>query len=619
MAFKREMSLDEQLSRREALQEVRETFPYTEEGFLLFAQVCINSLIQGKPDLNRVQADMCRYLMSGPTYRMLQAQRGQAKTTLASIFAVFTLIHKPWFRILIVSAAGKLSKEIAYFIIQILYGLDILWMLRADSQAGDRESMEAYDVHWLFKGTNKSPSIKCMGIDSSLAGTRADMIIPDDVESMKNSKTDITRAQLEELTKEFEAVNADGEIVYLGTPQGLNSIYNNLEARGYEVRIWSGRYPTFEEEMAYDGRLAPMLKLDMVRDPSLREGGGFNGKSGKPTCPEMFNEEKLLTKELSLGKAKFLLQYMLNTRLMDRSKYPLKLEDLVVTDFSSDAGPVLPIWSNALTNLYTSTTTGTKFRLFRPVPMMYEMRKFDQAVMYIDPAGGGKNGDELAYAVIKLIGAYVYACEISGLPGGYEEWKLEALVKVAKKWGVKTVAIEKNYGHGAHANAIKPIFSKLKWPVEIEEVYESGQKELRIIDVLEPLVESHRLIMSSHAVEYDAKTIVAYPTELRATYRFLHQFSMISIERGCLRHEDRLDALAGAVRVVIEKLDFDTQIMMEAIRRKEALERFRIWGDRDLRRHHLAGTRPPGIRNAFNALVGKVKRPARAKKRNRFS
>ena len=143
------MPQEEQLERYEALKKVQEAFPNTVEGFLLFAQVCINLLIRGNPDLNEIQADICKWLFGGPKYRMIQAQRGQAKTTLTAIYAVFRLIHGPHLRILIFSAGGKLSKEISSFVIQILNGLDFLWMLQANKTQGDRESIEGYETDKL--------------------------------------------------------------------------------------------------------------------------------------------------------------------------------------------------------------------------------------------------------------------------------------------------------------------------------------------------------------------------------------------------------------------------------------------------------------------------------------
>ena len=438
------------------------------------------------------------------------------------------------------------------------------------------------------------------------------------IESMKNSRTVVTREVLEDLTKEFESICAEGDIIYLGTPQSVESIYNNLPSRGYEIRIWPGRYPTESEEEAYGNNLAPMIKSDMLIDETLRLGAGIDGDSGKPTCPEMFSELLLIEKEISQGKAKFQLQYMLNTVLADSDRYPLKLSNLIVADFNNETGPVLPVWSNNPLNMYKSACCGAKFKIYRSVQNSYEMRPFETTIMYIDPAGGGKNADEMAYAVIKLIGAYVYIAEVSGFPGGYDQEVLEQLVQVVKRHSVHTLCIEKNFGNGAHANMIKPLLLKAGCSVKIEEIYETGQKELRIIDTIEPLLSSHRLIISPSCVELDAKSTSVYPIDLQLTYRLLHQLSMLTRDRGCLRHDDRLDALAGAIRFIVARLDFDTRAVIEARRRHEEIERIAIWNDPISRRTWLTGVseahRGQNNRNIFNPNSRRTK-----SKRNKFS
>lgn len=410
------MAEDKQLEMWKSLKEVQEAFPLTVEGFLLFAQVCINGIIPGKPNLNRVQADICKWLFAGPQFRMAQAQRGQAKTTLTAIYAVFMLIHNPKLIILIVSAGGKMSKDIASFVIQIIESLDFLWMLRADKNNGDRSSIEGYDVHWVLKGVNKSPSIKCLGVDSNIQGSRADILIADDIESTKNARTVTTREVLEDLTKEFESVCSKGEIIYLGTPQSTESIYNNLPGRGYSIRIWTGRYPTYEQEANYAEMLAPMLVKDMILNPSLRSGCGLDGLQGQPTCPEMFGEDVLLGKELSMGAAKFQLQFMLNTKLTDEERYPLKLRNLIVQDYSVDHGPVLPVWTNQAANLYQSASCNGRYKLYRAMAHEYELRPFEQRVMYIDPAGKNPLPALNAFNSVKLpMGQYrAKSCAMQG-------------------------------------------------------------------------------------------------------------------------------------------------------------------------------------------------------------
>ena len=587
MARQRNMPEAEQVERWEALDKVREAFPYTLEGFLTFAQTCVSELIPGEPDLNRVQADICKWLFTGPLYRMVQAQRGQAKTTMTAIFAVFVLIHFPKHRILIVSAAGKLSKEIASFVIQIMNTIEFLWMLRADENAGDRASVESYDVHWLFKGVSASPSIKCLGVDSSIQGSRADLLIADDIESTKNSRTVVTREVLEDLTREFESVCSKGDIVYLGTPQSINSIYNNLPGRGYAIRIWPGRYPTVKQMPLYNGFIAPMLVQDIVRNPDLIEGGGMLKDQGQPTCPEMFDEDLLIKKEVSQGTAKFQLQFMLSTALMDSERYPLKPGKIIVADFDVNQGPVCPIQSQDERNRFIHHAI-QKHRLFWAVNNQYEYMDFDQTIMAIDGAGGGKNGDETGYAVIKTMGSFFYIYKVGGVKGGYDKDQMMELVNVAKEAKPNIVIIEQNFGHGAHAAALKPLFIK-HYPVEIEEVHVTGQKELRIIDCLEPVISSGRMVISPQVLIDDWEMTAQYPTEKRVLYSFLHQLAMITRDKGCLAHEDRLDALASAVRHVVGQLDYDTKIVQDAKKIRQDLELLAKWQDPVTRREWLTG------------------------------
>ena len=598
------LSIEDQLERWEMLREVQEAFPYTIEGFLEFAQAVISALIPGSPDLNRVQADICKYLLTGHKYRMVQAQRGQAKTTLTAIFAVFTIIHKPHARILIFSQTGKRAKEISSWVIKIFRRMDFLHFMAPDESNGDRASVEAFDIHWCLKGSDKSPSVACQSIEAGAQGARADLIIADDVESLQNSRTTAGRELLEEITKEFESINQHGDIIYLGTPQSIESIYNNLPNRGYDIRIWPGRYPNAEEISAYGAHLAPMLQADIEANPEIQTGYGLTGKQGKPTCPEMFTDTILIEKETSQGKAKFQLQYMLNTRLSDEGRFPLKLTDLITTEIGQTEGVVLPIWASGKKQIVEGLPrfgNRNSDKFYSPVNREYDWAPYERTLMYIDPAGGGKNGDEMAYAIIRLIGAVIYLVEVGGVPGGYEESKLMKLVNAAKRHNCKEVFIEKNYGNGAHASMLKPLF-ETEWPVSIEDRWETGQKELRIIDVLEPIISSHRLVVPPEVIQADYDSTSIYPTEKRLTYSLFFQMSHITRDKGCLRHDDRLDALAGAVREIVENIDYDMQSAMLRKQARETKEWLKMMNDPMARRESVTGTihRPRSRTNRFN-------------------
>jgi len=143
-----------------------------------------------------LQLDIAAFLQHGPLYIMIQAQRGQAKTTITAAYAVWCLIHNPQQRVLITSSTDDMATEISNWIIQIIRGMPELECLRPDKSAGDRESVKAFDIHHDLKGPEKSPSIKCRPITGSLSGNRADLLIADDIETPKNSQTESQRETL---------------------------------------------------------------------------------------------------------------------------------------------------------------------------------------------------------------------------------------------------------------------------------------------------------------------------------------------------------------------------------------------------------------------------------------
>ena len=79
-----------------------------------------------------IQYDIGDYIVNGPLELMVQAQRGQAKTTIAAAAAVFALIHDPTERVVIVSAGGTQANEISTLIVRIILTMPELECLRPD-------------------------------------------------------------------------------------------------------------------------------------------------------------------------------------------------------------------------------------------------------------------------------------------------------------------------------------------------------------------------------------------------------------------------------------------------------------------------------------------------------
>lgn len=514
-----------------------------------------------------IQKDIARWLVHGPHYLMVQAQRGQAKTTISAAFAVWSLIHDPAHRVLIVSAGGKQASEISTLIIRIILTMPELECMRPDTNNGDRSSVEHFDVHYTLKGVDKSPSVACVGIGSNLQGKRADLLIADDVESTKNGTTALQRAQLLHLTLDFTSICSSGRIIWLGTPQSSESIYNSLPGRGVAIRIWPGRYPTPEQVSNYGDHLAPLLLRQLAANPALAFGGGLLGDQGQPVDPVLLNEQKLQAKELDQGTSYFQLQHMLNTRLVDALRFPLKPEQLIVMDVG-DRMPLSVVRGFSASTLREFHVHGAGFRLQTPHDLSKETAAFQGIVAYIDPAGGGMNADETAYAVTAFLNGAVYLLEVGGVPGGYSVDTLKTLADRLARLKPNTVIIEKNMGFGAFREVFLPVLQKAH-PCAVTDDYVTGQKETRIIATLEPVINSGRLIVAERAIEQDREDCARYAPKDRASYSFLHQMQKLTKDRNSLVHDDRIDAVEGAVRYWQKLLAQDQNRAVEMQRKRE--------------------------------------------------
>ena len=507
------------------------------------------------PDPTPVQYDMAEYLQNAPKRAVIEAFRGVGKSYITSAFVCWKLLLDPEVKVLVVSASKVRSDDFSTFTQRLINELPILHHLK--SREGQRQSKVAFDVGPCQ--ASHSPSVKSVGITGQLSGSRADIIVADDVEVPNNSMTQTMRSKLSEAVKEFDAVlKPGGTVVYLGTPQKEMSLYETLPERGYEVRIWPSRYPEEKQVIRYANKLAPFIQDRLDRGAIV----------GDPTDPLRFDVEDLLERELSYGRSGFALQFQLDTSLSDADKYPLKLSDLIIMGIDDTTAPEKPVWTkdprNKLTDLPNVGLPGDFF--YSPETKLGDWIEYSGSVLSIDPSGRGK--DETGYAVVKMLNGYLYLAECGGLRGGYKNENLEALSVIAKRNNVNLILIESNFGDGMFMELLKPVLRKIH-NVSLEEIRSSTQKEKRIIDTLEPVMNQHRLVVDPKVIEKDYNTVQDYPVESQARYMLFHQMTRITKDKGALIHDDRLDALQMAVQYWVDFMAADAE--MEIQTRKEEL------------------------------------------------
>ena len=523
------------------------------KDFRNFLYLCWKQL--NLPDPTPVQYDIADYVQNGPKRRVIQAFRGVGKSWITSAYVCHQLLMDPSKNILVVSASKQRSDDFSTFTLRLIHEMSILEHLKP--REDQRNSKVAFDVGPA--PASHAPSVVSKGITSQITGSRADLIIADDVESLNNSATQMMRDKLLETIKEFDAVlKPEGEILYLGTPQTEMTIYSALSERGYKTRIWPARIPSESQKNRMGSTLAPLVQ-------ALTED------SGTPVDPQRFNNEDLMEREASYGRTGFALQFMLDATLSDQNRYPLKLSDLLVMSISGDEGPEKVVWApdrdRVVEDLPCVGLSGDRY--YTPFEVSHGWKKFTGSVLAIDPSGRG--ADETAYAVVKMINGFLFVTDAGGIEGGYEDKALQRLAVIAREQKVNLVLVESNFGDGMFTALLKPVLAKI-YKVTVEEVRHSTQKERRIIDTLEPVMNQHRLVINRKVIEQDYDSTRHLSPDKALKYQLFYQMSRITRGKGSLAHDDRLDVLAMGVNYWTEQMSQDADRQIKA-RKAELLDR----------------------------------------------
>ena len=533
---------------------------YTEGGREFYFDDMVNSfnifseymfLRMGFKEPTYVQSMIIQFLgTKSDNDKMIQGLRGIGKSMISQLYVLWRLLRDNDEHILVRSASGKRSRNYTTFLLNLIKQTPILQHL--SPRNNQRKSTELFDVNGAK--ASDSPSVLSAGISANVTGLRATLEILDDVESPTNSGTPDTRQTLKEQIDEninllVESEDITGEVIVLGTFQSSDSVYvPMIQSGGYDVFIVPAEYPEINDW--YSDKLAPFIRQAILDDPSII-GTAVDTR---------FNEEVLKKRRLKLGRSTYELHYMLNPLLQDDLKFPLKLKDLIVDDIDDVDNPVRYIYSSE------EKMRGLKHRGF---PSDYftgaswkspDRLPFDFTTLAIDPSGRG--ADETGYCITSIMGGKIFLRDFGGMKGGYEDDTLLALCALAMKYKVNKVKIESNFGDGAFSKMMSTKLIELGYNVEIEDVRAVGQKEVRIVTTLEPLMNQHRIIISKRALEKDFE-------DKSGSYSFTYQLTHITKNRGSLIHDDIVDVVELGVRDMVEFLARGDTISVERFKEKE--------------------------------------------------
>ena len=530
------------------------------EDFRNHLFMCMKYLGLGEP--TPLQYMMAERLQDGGEEMQLQAGRGAGKSVLTSMFASWLLLRDPNHVVMVLSATAIKSTEFVSMTRKILSLVPYMKHLEPGPNTAD----SAFGFNVECRTTvGQDKSVFSRGISGQITGSHADTIILDDVEIEKNSETAEAREKLINKVWEIEQIRnpAKGLIRILGTPQSAESIYNKLRD-AYPCSKFPALYPSEDEP----GQMRDVDEsiMDMDLEP------------GKSTQPERFSDELLMERKARVGPKLFSLHYHLDTSLADQDRYPLRLQDLIVIDLDSEVHPEKVVWSSEPARSMPSFGLNGDM-ISQPMWVSDQYVPYKHTTMFIDPSGRGD--DETAVCIASFGHGYVWVHDLIGFEGGYEEPLLKKLVKTAMEYPhLRLIRYEENFGDGMFGSLLRPHVGELGMgQIGLEGYRVTGMKESRIINSLEPVMGSHRLVFNKRAIRQEETQ---------------KQITKIYETRGALKHDDRVDVLAAAVEYYEAALSINVDDQVEKYREDEYNQLVATWEDDDRRADLLLGDRMSG-------------------------
>ena len=526
-----------------------------QDDFKLFLQALWDQL--DLPSPTRAQYAIADYLQNGPKRLQIQAFRGVGKSWITGAFVLWTLFNDPERKIMIISASKERADNMSIFLQKLI--IETPWLSHLQPKSDDsRWSRISFDVAC---SPHQAPSVKSVGITGQLTGSRADLMILDDIEVPGNSMTELMREKLLQLCTEAESIltpKDDSRIMYLGTPQTTFTVYRKLAERNYRPFVWPSRYPRKDKLSQYEGLLAPQIQADLD-----------SGALEWTTTDDRFKDEDLIEREAAMGRSNFMLQFQLDTSLSDAEKFPLKMADLVVTSVNPDTAPDTVVWcsdpSNVIKDAPTVGLPGDYF--YSPMQLSGEWTPYTETICSVDPSGRGT--DETAAAFISQKNGFLYLHEMRAYRDGYSDTTLLDILRGCRRYGVTKLVIETNFGDGIVGELFKKHLQQTNQAIDIEEIRANVRKEDRIIDSLEPVLNQHRLVVDRKVIDWDYHSNKDAAPEHRLLYMLFYQMSRMCREKGAVKHDDRLDCLAQGVKYYTDAMSISANEAVKLRKREE--------------------------------------------------
>lgn len=504
---------------------------------------CFKHLGLGEP--TRIQYELAREIQEGPLDAIIAAGRGTGKSTITACLASWEWLKDPNLTFLVLSNTQGKAID---FVSQARKILSVVpycqYMVPRDI---DKDNALGFNLAVRTKFT-QDLNCAARGITGQITGLHADRVVLDDIEIAGKNETPVGKETLLKKLAELESIrNKNSRVIFLGTPHYQDSVYNVLK-ESYPMIKYPAEMPDTSVPTEVEDVAPWVLGLDL--------------EAGEATQPERFDTGELASRRAKIGPSHYALQYKLITSLADADRYPLKLRDLLVMDVDPEVGPDKIVWQgqNALRDMPSFGISGDLIP--EPMHISSNFIPFQHKHLCIDPSGRGT--DETGICVASVLSGTIYIHELLGIQGGYDDVTLAKIARIVNEYQIPLVRVESNFGDGLFTKVLFPYLNQHCGKVGIEEYKVTGQKELRIISTLEPVMAMHRLVIARKAIKDQTNQ---------------YQITRLHSGRGALKHDDRVDVLAAAVEYYKSHMSLDTAKASEDIKKKEWEERIKNWAN----------------------------------------
>lgn len=424
---------------------------------------------------------------TGQTRLLLMAFRACGKSTLIGLFSAWLLYRQPDTRILVLAAESSLASKMARNIRMIIEQHPLtphLVPLKKDQWASDRFTINR-------TRELRDPSVLSFGITANITGSRADIIIYDDVEVPNTSNSVDKRESLRDRLRESNFILVPGGTqLYVGTPHSYFSIY--AERARTEIG---------EEEIFLNG-------FKRYKQPILN-------KRKQSVWPEQFSQDIIDIIRKQAGPNKFAAQMMLQ---------PVNIL----------SGRL----NTELLRYYTSDLTYSESR--QQVYLSIDDKKLVSCTAWWDPAFGVNDGVRRDSSVLAIVftdalgSFYLHHLEyISILPNQkVDEATLQCLevANLVRQYFIPSLAIEINGIGKLLPGVMKRVLSEQNIPCAVLEKSSTQKKSDRILEAFDAPLAAQALNIHDSVKN---TPFILEMTEWQPSKKYMR--------------DDGLDAVAGAL------------------------------------------------------------------------